>query len=103
MSEPPDLDKVYDLIALVTFDADPGVGDRDRPITADWGSSILVGNVFYPVRIKACNKPIFFGESGTVRLSVMTFTGNLSLAVGQQFGLCAGPQQIASGRVLEIL
>ncbi|ALJ13110.1 hypothetical protein [Sphingopyxis macrogoltabida] len=103
MSETLNRNAGYDLIALVTFDVDPGAETRDKPITADWGPSILVNNVLYPGHVKACDKPIFFGESGQVRLAVMTFTGNLSLTVGQQFGLCAGPQRIASGRVLEIL
>lgn len=103
MSDPLNRDATYDLIALVTFDVDPGAGLRDRPITVDWGPSLLVDNVFYPGRVRACDEPIFFGESGKLRLSVITFTGGLSLTVGQQFGLCQGPQQIASGRVLEIL
>jgi len=103
VSERLDRDTGYDLIALVTFDVDPGADKRDRPITADWGPSILVDKAFYPGRIKTCDEPIFFGKSGKVQLSVMTFTGNLSLTVGQEFGLCAGPRQIASGRVLEIL
>ena len=103
MSERRDRDTGYDLIALVTFDVDLGADKRDRPITADWEPSILVDKAFYPGRIKTCDEPIFFGKSGKVQLSVMTFTGNLSLTVGQEFGLCAGPRQIASGRVLEIL
>ncbi|WP_137869819.1 hypothetical protein [Sphingopyxis sp. 2PD] len=103
MSEHPDQDTGYDLIAFVTFDVDPGAETRGKPITADWGPSILVNKVFYPGRIKACDQPMFFGKSGKVRLSVMTFNGNLSLTVGQEFRLCAGPRQIASGRVLEIL
>ncbi|HET6525900.1 hypothetical protein [Sphingopyxis sp.] len=103
MSEPFNRDAGYDLIALVTFDVDPGVERRDKPITADWGPSILVDKVFYPGRVKACDEPIFFGESGKITLSVMTFTGNLFLAVGQQFRLYAGSRRIASGRVLEIL
>ena len=103
MSERLNREPGYDLIALVTFDVDPGADERDRPITADWGASILVDKTFYPGRIKACDEPIFFGKSGKVQLSVMTFTGNLSLTVGQEFGLCEGPRQIASGRVLEIL
>ena len=103
MSERLDRDTGYDLIAHVTFDVDPGAEKRDKPITAEWGPSLLVDNAFYPGRIKDCDKPIFFGRSGKVRLSVMTFTGNFSLTVGQEFGLSAGPRQIASGRVLEIL
>tara|TARA_R110000850_G_scaffold211060_2_gene337016 strand:+ start:339 stop:650 length:312 start_codon:yes stop_codon:yes gene_type:complete len=103
VSERLDRDTGDDLIALVTFDVDPGAERRDAPITADWGPSLIVDNAFYPGRIKACDKPIFFGKSGKVRLSVMTFTGNLPLTVGQEFGLCAGPQQIASGHVLETL
>lgn len=103
MSERLDRDTGCDLIALMTFDVDPGAEKRDRPITAEWGPSLLVDNAFYPGRIKACDKSKFFGRSGKVRLSVMTFTGNLSLTVGQEFGLCPGPRQIVSGPVLEIL
>jgi len=46
VSERLDRDTGYDLIALVTFDVDPGAEKRDRPITAEWGPSLLVDNAF---------------------------------------------------------